>query len=343
MSEAGMDGGMQPPENPQPQAAVSGPGTQLAAQRQAVGWTIEQVANQLNLAPRQVQAMEDDNYAALPGMVVARGFVRSYAKLLKLDPAPLLAMISEPAAPSPETLELRRTLSATFTESNLPMAKRSGSNARWLAVLLVLALLAAGGWLAWREGLLQQWLPTHSAMPAQDAAPQEAAAQDPAAGGVPLGQPTETAPAATTPPAPTTPAAPAPATPVAPAPATGGNAAASIAPPPVAPGSAPQVAAAGQSAASSAPQAAVAATSEIRPGDKLVLKLREASWVELKRESGEVLAARLVPAGATESFDVSAGASLVVGNAAGVDATFRGKAIDLNAGAKNNVARLKLN
>lgn len=320
MSEAGMDGGMQPPVNPPSEAAMPGPGAQLAAQRQAVGWTVEQVANQLNLAPRQVQALEEDNYVALPGMVIARGFVRSYAKLLKLDPAPLLAMISERATPSPESLELRRTLSATFTESNLPMAKRSGSGAKWLAALLVVLLLAAGGWLAWREGLAAKWLSGDFGMPAGQAVQQEPASQD-SAGGVPLGQPTEGAPAA---PLPT--------------PAAGRSAAPNNGPAAV---SAPTASA--QSAAPSTQQAPVAGAAALKPGDKLVLTLRQESWVELKRESGEVLAARLVPAGTTETFDIGAGAILIVGNAAGVDAAFRGKAIDLNAGAKNNVARVKLN
>ena len=96
-------------------------------------------------------------------------------------------------------------------------------------------------------------------------------------------------------------------------------------------------------APASSQQTAVAGASAIKAGDKLVLTLREASWVEVKRDNGEVVAARLVPAGATESFDIGAGSSLVVGNAAGVAATFRGKAVDLNASAKNNVARVKLN
>src|SRR6476661_11168917 len=70
------------------------PGMQLAMRRQQFNWTVEQVASQLNLAPRQIHAMETDNYDALPGMAVARGFIRSYAKLLKLDSAPLLAQIA---------------------------------------------------------------------------------------------------------------------------------------------------------------------------------------------------------------------------------------------------------
>src|SRR5688572_9646060 len=50
------------------------PGVQLAARRQQLNMTVEQVANQLNLAPRQIQALEADNYRALPGMASVRGF-----------------------------------------------------------------------------------------------------------------------------------------------------------------------------------------------------------------------------------------------------------------------------
>ena len=62
-------------------------GTRLSAEREALGWSVEQVASQLNLAPRQIQALEQDNYAALPGIASVRGFIRAYAKLLKIDPA----------------------------------------------------------------------------------------------------------------------------------------------------------------------------------------------------------------------------------------------------------------
>ncbi len=328
MSDAGMESGGLPPASQEQQAA--GPGASLAARRQEVGWTVEQVANQLNLAPRQVQAMEDDNYAALPGMVIARGFVRAYAKLLRLDPAPLLAMISGQAAPSPEALELRRTLSATFTESNLPVAKRSGSGAKWLAAILVLLALAGAGWLAVQEGWLEQWkgmLPASS----QSAQPLEPAATENASG-VPMGQATEDEGASAAAPA-ADPAASAQqnaqgnAAAVPPAAAAAASGASNTA------AATPATAGAGQSVGSE-----MAAAS----ANGLVLKLREASWVEVRRADGTIAMARLMPAGTTESFDIGQGASLVVGNAAGVDAAFRGQALDLNAGAKNNVARINL-
>lgn len=301
-----MEGNGQAPLDPAPETVRPGPGAQLAAQRQAVGWTVEQVANQINLAPRQVQAMEDDNYAALPGMVIARGFVRAYAKLLKLDPAPLVAMMSEPAAPVAASLEVRRTLSAKFTESNLPKANRSGSGVKWLAAILLLLALAGLGWLALQEGWIAG-LPGGQTAPEQTSTQPDQVAPD-AASGVPLGQAAEDVAA------------------------------------PVADASA-QLPAVPASTATPAPAQATNAVPSVpagTSGDKLVLNVREASWIELKRDDGVSLTSRLLPAGTTESFDVGQGASLVVGNASGVDVTYRGKALNLTADAKNNVARVTL-
>ena len=69
------------------------PGTTLQSQREAMGWSVEQVADQLKLAPRQVLALEAGDYASLPSPAVTRGFVRAYAKLLRIDAAPLVSMI----------------------------------------------------------------------------------------------------------------------------------------------------------------------------------------------------------------------------------------------------------
>ena len=77
----------------QPQGNLASAGAQLKAQREALGWPVEQVADQLKLAPRQVVALEEGDVAALPNLAVVRGFVRAYAKVVRLDAAPLVAMI----------------------------------------------------------------------------------------------------------------------------------------------------------------------------------------------------------------------------------------------------------
>ncbi|GLS04754.1 hypothetical protein GCM10007860_19020 [Chitiniphilus shinanonensis] len=68
-----------------------GVGSRLKARREQMGLAIEQVAAQLKLAKKQIEAIESDHYSSLPGNTFARGFVRNYAKLLGMDAAPLLA------------------------------------------------------------------------------------------------------------------------------------------------------------------------------------------------------------------------------------------------------------
>src|SRR3954451_3829508 len=92
------------------QSAPVLPGIQLRERRQALGWTVEHVANQLNLAPRQIEAIETDNYAALPGIASIRGFIRAYAKLLKVDASPLIAMIAGEVTTAVDTMPLRHVV-----------------------------------------------------------------------------------------------------------------------------------------------------------------------------------------------------------------------------------------
>ena len=76
------------------ESAVSGIGQELAAARAARGLALADVAQQLKFAPRQLEALEQERFEALPGATFARGMVRSYARLLKLDPEPLLTRIA---------------------------------------------------------------------------------------------------------------------------------------------------------------------------------------------------------------------------------------------------------
>lgn len=61
------------------------------------------VARHLRLSLRQVEALEADDFAALPGHPIVRGFIRNYARLLQIDAAPLLAAYeaAQPQASSP--------------------------------------------------------------------------------------------------------------------------------------------------------------------------------------------------------------------------------------------------
>lgn len=61
------------------------PGQLLAQARERRNQSIGDIAQQLKLSPSQIEALEADNYAKLPGPIFVRGFIRNYARLVDLD------------------------------------------------------------------------------------------------------------------------------------------------------------------------------------------------------------------------------------------------------------------
>ena len=74
------------------------PGQQLRLARETCGLTLEQVNTETNLSLKYLQAIEADDFAALPGMAFARGYARRYAQLVHLDGATLIAEMDALAA-----------------------------------------------------------------------------------------------------------------------------------------------------------------------------------------------------------------------------------------------------
>ena len=69
----------------------STPGQKLRLAREARGLSLDDVTAETNLAPKYLQALEADDYAALPGLAFARGYARRYAQLVHLDGSALIA------------------------------------------------------------------------------------------------------------------------------------------------------------------------------------------------------------------------------------------------------------
>ncbi len=320
------------------------PGARLAAERQAHGLTIEQVASQLNLAPRQIVALESDDYAALPGMVIVRGFLRAYAKLLKIDPAPLLAVLIDKNSPA-SAVPMRHALSASFSESRLPSLTSTGVRGKGVPIAVGVAVVVAAclasyalGWwpesLARRVGQLRSGSLT-GANDAAAAAPAVPAADTgtpaPALGGPVQAQPGSPESVAGDAPLPLQSSGLPAAAPPAAAPVI-------VAPQPAVPTAAPaQVAP--LPAKGAAPAAAADTAGAVNP---LVLNVRDDSWVEIKRADNTAVMGKIIKGGSVETFDVSEPVTVVIGNIAGVEASLRGAPLDLSSAASGNVARLRL-
>ncbi len=65
-------------------------GGALRAAREKQKLSVQDIASQLRLGVRQVEALEADRYDKLPEPSIVRGFIRNYAKLLKIDAAPII-------------------------------------------------------------------------------------------------------------------------------------------------------------------------------------------------------------------------------------------------------------
>ena len=291
---------------PDPDAAV-GPGEQLRLAREAAGLSLDQVAQQLKLAPRQVKALEDENFRLLPGRTFTRGFLRNYARLLNLDPDLLVANLPDAAhAPSLEPPALHST---GTTMAELPTAHaRVPSFGRWLIPLVLIGCIVAAAGYEWYRG-----------RPAAPAAPQRAIDVAPASNvstkELPNPISTKELPNPVAPDA----GAPAAAAPVAPS--------GVVAPPGV---DQPQPASPGPAA--STPLGAAEAV--------LLIRYDGPSWTEIRDQRGQVLISRLVDAGSVEPFDGAPPFSIVIGNARAVTLVYRGQPVDLAPYTRLNVARL---
>jgi cytoskeleton protein RodZ len=135
-----------------PEAAVpAGPvgfGRTLAQAREQQGISLADMAARLRLHPRQVTALEEERLDSLPEAPFVRGFVRNYAKELKLDPAPLLAELGEKlpvASPAVDSLVGSGGSSAEVRRAGMDRSSRIAVVGGSVAVLLVLGII---GWIA---------------------------------------------------------------------------------------------------------------------------------------------------------------------------------------------------
>jgi cytoskeleton protein RodZ len=119
----------------EPAAEQSSPGRTLAAARAELKLSVADVSQQIKYGVKQIAAIEADDYAKLPGTTFVRGMIRSYAKLVHLDPQPLLAELGRRDLPAAVTADLRTSEQEPFLEG--------GRKSNRIYVLLSLAALLA--------------------------------------------------------------------------------------------------------------------------------------------------------------------------------------------------------
>ena len=310
-------------------ADAGGVGQQLRSAREARNITLAEAAQSLKLAPRQVAAIESEDWASLPGNTMIRGFVRNYARVLNLDADALMRALD--ATRMQRTLQLE---ASAGTSSHLPQASKQAERRDYLAVIggLVLLVLALLAYFYVPQNFWQEQLAALTGSESsQTAAEGQAVVSEPAA----------------------TPAAPV--TVVGTVAPTEGSAVAKLTAPPVPSATAP----AGPAPAVVAPAAvkpdgkqeatpaatletATEAKKEAKPADVLKLSFTQAAWVEVRDAAGEVVAFGVKPANSQQEIKGQPPFSLVLGNARYVTVEYKGKPVDLEPHTTKGVARLSV-
>ncbi|RMF72029.1 MAG: DUF2914 domain-containing protein [Acidobacteria bacterium] len=128
-------------------------GETLKACRERRGLGLERVASETRIRREFLEALEEGRLEDLPGSTYVRGFIRTYASLLDLDPAPLLeqyareeeqAIAAGRITPPPDLVEDLRTRIAERGRAGLSRRRAIGA----LTAALVLVACAALAWLA---------------------------------------------------------------------------------------------------------------------------------------------------------------------------------------------------
>ena len=117
-------------------------GQQLQQARQAHNISLEQASQATRLRIHYLRALEEDDLAALPSMAQGRGFLRSYAQYLGIDPGPLLETM-DPAkqpGPAPKKPEPAPQTEPELDDSSDRIFREIGNNLRAHREMLGLSL-----------------------------------------------------------------------------------------------------------------------------------------------------------------------------------------------------------
>ncbi|MFP5227182.1 MAG: helix-turn-helix domain-containing protein [Acidobacteriota bacterium] len=124
-------------------------GEELRRERESRGVALETISEKTKVITRYLTALEDDNFAALPGGILSKGIVRGYARTVGLDEAVwvdrFMTASQEHTPAEGDWSEFAQNIGRTRPK---PVG-REGKKLRWTGLAILVVLLCSGGWAAW--------------------------------------------------------------------------------------------------------------------------------------------------------------------------------------------------
>lgn len=292
-------------------------GSLLRRARESQGLHIAVLAASLKVPQRKLEALERDRLDELPDATFARALAQTVCRALKIDAAPVLALLPRAGTGTAGLDQVSAGLNTPFRDKPAHVEIGGSSLLRHPATVIVAVLLVAAA---------AVWFWPRGAPPATSLPVALEPASEPAAG---VADPAASEPSNSSATLPADDAASA-------APGEIATTAMSA--------TAPIVETVHDAPPSDVPADASAAPAAT-PGNAnglLVLRADQASWVEVADGQGRTLLSRTVMPGERVGLDGTPPLRLTVGNAGATEVRFRGSVVDLAAATRDNVARLEL-
>ena len=305
--------------------SLGSPGQTLREAREARSMPVAEVAQELKISRQAVERLEQGQYDSLPGDTFARGYIRSYARLMGMDPARLALAFDRERG-----IEVRERSVSSIARVEPP--SRSGRTLMWWSsVLIIVALVLSALW--WYE--TNQ--PSFGPLPGLEELDSETLLDDVEVDAITL--PESIAEQTDGLPADLMPVEPAPAEVEAESGAAPTNADETTPPQEAATQSAEDTADADAAAADAAPAESAAPASSTG----LVLSVAADCWVQVSAADGRVLHSALMRAGQTLELPPSGSLDLVIGDRSAVtEIRFQGNSVTLPPQGRSGVVRMRL-
>jgi cytoskeletal protein RodZ len=127
-------------------------GQELRREREARGISLHAITNATKISNRHLVALETNHFDVLPGGVINKGIVRSYARVVGLDERTWLDRFMAAYQESGQLKDDDASWIA-FAENvqkNRPQkTDRPAMRLKWAGVAVLLVILAALGWFVW--------------------------------------------------------------------------------------------------------------------------------------------------------------------------------------------------
>jgi cytoskeleton protein RodZ len=119
-------------------------GPELAAARTRVGLSVDELADRTRIRPHVIESIEVDDFAPCGGDFYARGHLRTLARVLGKDPAPLLEVFEERYATAP--VNARRVFEAELATGMTGSMRSTMGGPNWgLMIGMVISLVLVWG------------------------------------------------------------------------------------------------------------------------------------------------------------------------------------------------------